>query len=219
VTDPASDAPALVARDLVCLRGDEIIFENLSLTAGAGEVWQIVGANGAGKTSLLRILAGLAPAAGGSLEWRGQPVQVGAEALRAELCYLGHQPGVTGFLSVAENLDYLLRLSAGRPALPPAEAIAAVGLAGLEDAPARRLSAGQRQRLALARFAALDCPLWILDEPLTALDTAGRALVDRLLTAQATRGGIAIVSTHQPLDIPAGHLRRFEFGADRAEAA
>ena len=78
------------------MRGDELIFDGLSLRAGAGEIWQIVGANGAGKTSLLKILAGLAPAAGGHLAWRGQEVQVGSEALREDLCYLGHLPGVTG---------------------------------------------------------------------------------------------------------------------------
>lgn len=209
---PDAKAPALVAHDLACMRGDELIFDGLSLRAGAGEIWQIVGANGAGKTSLLKILAGLAPAAGGRLTWRGQEVTVGGEALREDLCYLGHLPGVTGFLSVSENLVYMLALGAGRPALGVADAIAAVGLTGLGDAAARRLSAGQRQRLALARFVALDCPLWIMDEPLTALDAAGRALVDALLVAHARRGGIAVVSTHHPLDVPPAYLRRFEFG-------
>jgi heme exporter protein A len=213
VSSPDANAPALVARGLACMRGDELIFDGLSLRAGPGEIWQIVGANGAGKTSLLKILAGLAPAAGGELRWRDQEVQVGSEALRADLCYLGHLPGVTGFLSVAENLVYMLALGAGRPALGVAEAIDAVGLAGLADAAARRLSAGQRQRLALARFVALDCPLWIMDEPLTALDAAGRALVEGLLVGHARRGGVAIVSTHHPLDVPAQHLRRFEFDA------
>jgi heme exporter protein A len=212
VSLPDAKAPALVAHDLACMRGDELIFDGLSLRAGAGEIWQIVGANGAGKTSLLKILAGLAPAAGGRLTWRGQEVTVGGEALREDLCYLGHLPGVTGFLSVSENLVYMLALGAGRPALGVADAIAAVGLTGLGDAAARRLSAGQRQRLALARFVALDCPLWIMDEPLTALDAAGRALVDALLVAHARRGGIAVVSTHHPLDVPPQFLRRFEFG-------
>jgi heme exporter protein A len=212
VNPPDAKAPALVAQDLACMRGDELIFDGLSLRAGAGEIWQIVGANGAGKTSLLKILAGLAPAAGGHLAWRGQEVQVGSEALREDLCYLGHLPGVTGFLSVTENLAYMLALSAGRPALSVTDAIEAVGLTGLGDAAARRLSAGQRQRLALARFVALDCLVWIMDEPLTALDAAGRALVERLLAAHAQRGGVAVVSTHHPLDVPPQYLRRFEFG-------
>lgn len=195
------------------MRGDELIFEGLCLTATAGEIWQIVGANGAGKTSLLKILAGLAPAAGGSLTWRGTAVSVGAEALRQDLCYLGHLPGVTGYLGVAENLDYLARLSGATPVMRPAEALLAVGLAELGASPARRLSAGQRQRLALARFVLLASPLWIMDEPLTALDQAGRELVEQMLTDHARRGGLAVVSTHHPLAVPAAQLRRFEFGA------
>jgi heme exporter protein A len=216
VTNPGSSAPALLARDLACMRGDELIFDGLCLAASAGEIWQIVGANGAGKTSLLKILAGLAPAAGGSLRWRGVEIGVGAEALRQDLCYLGHLPGITGYLSVAENLDYLTRLSGATPVMRPAEALLAVGLAELGAAPARRLSAGQRQRLALARFVLLASPLWIMDEPLTALDQAGRELVEQMLTDHARRGGLAVVSTHHPLAVPAAHLRRFEFGASLA---
>ncbi len=210
MTANGSSAPALVARELLCIRGDEVVFEDLSLTGRGGEIWQIAGANGAGKTSLLRILAGLAPAAGGSLAWRGRPVAVGAEHLRRDLTYLGHLPGVTGFLSVLENLVYALRL--GAAARVAAEhALAEVGLADQLHAPARRLSAGQRQRLALARFVAGKTPLWIMDEPLTALDADGRALVERLLDAHARAGGLAIVSTHQTLAVDAAPLRRFEF--------
>ncbi len=195
------------------MRGDDLIFDQLSLTADAGEVWQIVGANGAGKTSLLKIFAGLAPAAGGKLQWRGTAVQVGAAHLRQELCYLGHLPGVTGYLSVAENIDYLAKLSGCPQRMRPAEALLAVGLAELADIPVRRLSAGQRQRLALARFVLLDSALWIMDEPLTALDHDGQRMVEAMLADHARRGGIAIVSTHHALAVPPPHFRRFEFGA------
>jgi len=212
----ASSPPALVARDLLCIRGDEPVFEGLSLTARGGEIWQIAGANGAGKTSLLRILAGLAPAAGGELEWRGLAVSVGAEHLRRDLCYLGHQPGITGFLSVRENLVYALRLAGTAPRMSVEAALAEVGLSDHLAAPARRLSAGQRQRLALARFVAAASPLWIMDEPLTALDADGRALVERLLDAHAQAGGLALVSTHHPLAIEASRLHRFEFPARAA---
>ena len=203
----------LVARDLVCMRGDELIFDALSLHARGGEVWQVVGANGAGKTSLLRILAGLAPAADGEIHWRGRPLQVGSERLRRDLGYLGHLPGVTGFLSVRENLAYIARLAGCVPARGIDDALRAVGLVDLPDAPARRLSAGQRQRLALARFVLVAPPLWIMDEPVTALDSAGRELVDHLLDEHAARGGLAIVSTHHPLAVAPAHLRRFEFPA------
>lgn len=209
----APGPPALVARDLLCIRGDEPVFDDLSFSAHGGEVWQIVGANGAGKTSLLRILAGLAPAAGGHLSWRDREVAAGDEHLRRDLTYLGHQPGVTGFLSVRENLVYALRLAGATPRMAVDEALAIVGLGDFPDASARRLSAGQRQRLALARFVAAATPLWIMDEPLTALDADGRALVERLLDAHAHAGGLAIVSTHHSLAIDAGRLRRFEFPA------
>lgn len=211
----ASDLPALLARDLVCMRGDEQIFDALNLRAAAGEVWQVVGPNGAGKTSLLRILAGLAPAAGGTVSWRDLPVSPGAEHLRRDLVYLGHLPGVTGFLSARENLDYAVRLTGSTPRVPAVEALAMVGLAGLAEAPARRLSAGQRQRLALARFVMLPGALWIMDEPLTALDGAGRELVEGLLDAHAGDGGVAIVSTHHPLALPPTRLHRFEFASGR----
>ena len=140
-------------------------------------------------------------------------MQVGADHLRQELCYLGHLPGVTGYLSVAENLDYLARLSGCAWRMRPAEALLAVGLAELGDLPAQRLSAGQRQRLALARFILLDSPLWIMDEPLTALDRHGQQMVEQMLGDHARRGGVAIVSTHHALAVPAAHLRRYEFGA------
>lgn len=211
----AEPVPLLAATQLSCLRGDELVFEQLSLAAHAGEIWQIVGPNGAGKTSLLKILAGLASAAGGKLEWRGEQVVPGCEALRRELCYLGHLPGVTGFLSVAENLQFMADLAAQAPARSASEALVEVGLGDLLEAPARRLSAGQRQRLGLARFLMLATPLWILDEPLTALDAAGRELVDRMLSRHAAHGGIAIVSTHHALGVPADCLRRFEFEAAR----
>ncbi|MGE3774030.1 MAG: cytochrome c biogenesis heme-transporting ATPase CcmA [Gammaproteobacteria bacterium] len=202
---------ALVARDLLCIRGDEPVFEDLSFTARGGEIWQIVGANGAGKTSLLRVLAGLAPAAGGELFWRERAIAVGAESLRRDLSYLGHQAGITGFLSVRENLVYALRLAGAAPRLDVDAALAAVGLADHLAAPARRLSAGQRQRLALARFVASAKPLWIMDEPLTALDAAGRALVEHLLDAHARSGGLALVSTHQALAVDPARLHRYEF--------
>lgn len=212
-----AEPATLVARDLLCIRGDEPVFEQLSFTAQAGEIWQILGANGAGKTSLLRILAGLAPAAGGEVLWRRRPVTVGAEHLRRDLSYLGHVSGVTGYLSARENLAYALRLVGGDPDADLDAALAAVGLAGYLTTPAQRLSAGQRQRLALARFLAHRTPLWIMDEPLTALDAEGRALVASLLENHAQAGGLALVSTHHALDIDRARQRRFEFprGAEK----
>ncbi len=200
----------LTARALGCIRGDYLVFQGLDFDASSGEIWQIEGANGVGKTSLLRILAGLSVPAEGSVHWRAQPLPAAREALHRDLLYLGHLPAVTGFLSAAENLDYLRRL-AGAPSRCSIEAaLQRVGLPLSDPTPAQRLSAGQRQRLALARFLLVRAPLWIMDEPLTALDAAGRATVDDMLVEHATHGGIAVVCTHQALHLPAALLHAFQ---------
>ena len=206
----ASLPPArLCARALACIRGDYLVFHGLDFAASAGEVWQIEGANGVGKTSLLRLLAGLSTPAAGSVSWRAQPLPAARETLQRELLYLGHLPAVTGLLSAAENLDYLRRLSGASTHCSVAVALQRVGLPGNDPVPAQRLSAGQRQRLALARFVLLQAPLWIMDEPLTALDELGRAAVAQLLVEHAGRGGIAVVCTHQALTLPPGLLHSF----------
>lgn len=198
----------LVASDLTCIRGDQLIFENLSLCAGPGELWQVTGPNGAGKTSLLRVLAGLVPAAAGELQWRGTALPEGRAQLQAELAFLGHLPGITGFLTASENLRVARALAGTPTTMPLADALARAGLQAKADVPAARLSAGQRQRLALARFLLADALLWILDEPFTALDEAGRGFAEDLLLEHLARGGLAVVSTHQALRIPAEHLRQ-----------
>ena len=201
---------ALAAHGLACVRGDHLIFENLDFAASAGELWQITGPNGAGKTSLLRLLAGLAQPAAGTVRWRGAPLPTGRDALHADLQFLGHLPGVSGALSASENLQHARQLAAVPTALPIDAALMAMGLADKHDVPAYRLSAGQRQRLALARFLLAKATLWIMDEPFTALDDAGRRQAERLLLQHVAEGGIAVVSTHHALDIPATHLRRLE---------
>ena len=208
---PAAATPAcLQALGLCCIRADRLIFDALDFTARAGEVWQVTGANGAGKTSLLRLLAGLGAPAGGTLHWCGEPLPEGRDRYQSELLFLGHAPAVASFLSARENLLHACALGARSPRMPVTAALARVGLPPHDDAPAQRLSAGQRQRLALARFAMVPARLWIMDEPLTALDVAGRELVEALLAEHAAAGGIAVVSTHQGLQLPTGVLHQFE---------
>ena len=145
----------LTARALACIRGDYLVFQGLDFDASSGEIWQIEGANGVGKTSLLRILAGLSVPAEGSVHWRAQPLPAAREALHRDLLYLGHLPAVTGFLSAAENLDFLRRL-AGAPSRCSIEAaLQRVGLPLSDPTPAQRLSAGVAPR-DVAR--ALDLP-------------------------------------------------------------
>ena len=198
----------LTASRLTCIRSDQLIFENLSLDVSPGELWQVTGPNGAGKTSLLRLLAGLSPAAGGDLSWRGVPLPEGRAQLQEELAFLGHLPGVTGFLTVRENLAVARALMGKPSAMTLPDAMTRAGLQAKAEVPAARLSAGQRQRLALARFLLVDAPLWILDEPFTALDEAGRAFAESLFMDHVARGGMAVVSTHHPLRVPAAHLRQ-----------
>lgn len=211
---PRPDA-CLQAVRLCCIRGDRLIFDELDFTARAGEIWQVTGANGAGKTSLLRVLAGLSPPAAGSLRWCGQALPEARDQFQTDLLFLGHAPAVAGFLSAAENLQYACALSGHAPRVPLEDALRELGLPPTGDTPAQRLSAGQRQRLALARFVATPARLWIMDEPLTALDAAGRTLVEALLAAHAAAGGIAVVSTHQDLLLPPGVLRQFALAGSR----
>lgn len=187
----------LEGRGLGCSRGMAMLFRALSFRVGAGEWLAVRGANGSGKTTLLRCAAGLSrPDAGEVL-------------CDAELVYSGHLPGIKDDLSAEENLACALALRGVRP--EPGEvrsALAETGLASRRQLPARRLSAGQRRRIGLARLMLDPAPLWILDEPLTALDDDGRALFERLLAVHLARGGAALVATHHDLaPAPARELR------------
>jgi heme exporter protein A len=190
----------LTARDLECVRGDRVLFSQVSFTLEEGCLLQVEGANGSGKTSLLRILAGLSRSSEGEVLWRDKAIADHASDYQAEMAYLGHALGVKADMTALENLLWSLPLAGIR--LKESEAaflLARVGLDGNEDIPARKLSAGQNQRIALARMLARSALLWILDEPFTALDVAGVALLGNLLDAHLEAGGMAIVTSHQPL--------------------
>ena len=190
----------LEARELTCRRGDATLFSGLSFALAAGEVLLVRGANGSGKTSLMRILAGLATPESGELSWQGAKLEPRHPALRNCTIYLGHQAPLKDDLTALENLDFALRLdgiSVGRPRL--LAALGEVGLAARRHLRARHLSQGQRRRIGLARLTLSRRKLWLLDEPLTALDAAGIALFGAHLDAHAAEGGMAIVTTHQDL--------------------
>ena len=196
--DSASN-PLLETVDLSCSRGDRPLFENLAVCIRAGEVVQVHGPNGSGKTTLLRILCGLQPPAGGCIRWRGREVSPGAPEVRAEIQYIGHASGVKLDLTPRENVDVAIGLCAR-----PTETTAAAALSRLEIGrycgnPARTLSAGQRQRVALARLLTCAAALWVLDEPFTALDARGVALVDEMLREHVEAGGAALMTSHHPV--------------------
>lgn len=209
----APHANHLHTERLQCIRADELIFSDIEIAVAGGEVLQVLGPNGSGKTSLLRILCGLALPSAGTVRWNGAEIQAQAGDYRRRLCYLGHLNGVANALTARENLRFALALGVARSDADPERALMRAGLAELAGIPARRLSAGQRQRLALSRLMLQDASVWILDEPLAALDASGKRLLETLLIEHAAGGGLAVVSTHQALALPDPILRQFHLAA------
>ncbi|MBX6744127.1 MAG: heme ABC exporter ATP-binding protein CcmA [Acetobacteraceae bacterium] len=189
----------LEARELACLRGERVVFAGLSFALEAGAALLLTGANGAGKSSLLRLLAGLIPPAEGMLLWQGQDALADRATHARRLRYLSHQDALKPALTARENLAFFARLWGGNAEA----ALAALDLLPLADLPARVLSAGQKRRLALARLAlGADAPLWLLDEPTVGLDTASVARLGALLARHRAAGGMVIAATHLPLPLP-----------------
>ncbi|MGE0747893.1 MAG: heme ABC exporter ATP-binding protein CcmA [Rhodospirillales bacterium] len=186
---------------LVCERGGRIVFGGLGFAADPGDALVLTGPNGSGKSSLLRLMAGLTPPAAGRILWDGRPIAEAPETHAARLRFLGHLDAVKPALTVAQNLGVWLRL-AGVDGVAAAAALDRFGLAALAGTPARFLSAGQRRRLALARIVAVPAPLWLLDEPTVALDTAAVAAVEAAIAAHRRAGGIVAVSTNVALAVP-----------------
>ncbi len=176
----------LEARDLYCERDERTLFSGLSFTVDAGEWVQVTGGNGAGKTTLLRLLTGLARPDGGEVYWQGEPLRRVRDSFHRSLLWIGHQPGIKSRLTARENLHFFHPGDGAR--LP--EALAQAGLAGFEDVPVARLSAGQQRRVALARLWLTRAALWVLDEPFTAIDVNGVARLTRRMAAHTAQGGI-----------------------------
>ena len=187
----------LEGRGLACSRGFATLFRDLSFGVSAGEWLQLRGANGSGKTTLLRCIAGLTRPDSGEIRWNGEDTRAAAGAFKADLLYSGHLPGIKDDLSAEENVHASLGLRG--VAASDAAVRAALGAVGLEkrrQLPARRLSAGQRRRIGLARLSLDSARLWALDEPLTALDDEGQVFFTRLLERHLASGGLAVVATH-----------------------
>jgi heme exporter protein A len=198
----------LETSDLECQRGDRRLFAGLGFRLDAGELLYLRGRNGSGKTSLLRMLGGLLPPAAGEIRWRGQPIGKLGEDYRRELCFLGHHNAIKEELTPLENL--LTTAALADEPLDEDQALDALetlGLAGREDLACRYLSQGQKRRVALARLVNERRPLWLLDEPFVALDVAAVDLVAGLIGAHLQRGGLAVLTTHQPVEIAAGTVR------------
>lgn len=197
----AAAQPELEAQAVACRRGEQALFRDVTFRLGSGELLFVRGRNGSGKTTLLRALCGLSAPAGGRIRWGGQDVHRLDEDARREVLYLGHQDAIKDELTPLENLAFHQGLR-GEPSDPEAQldALEQAGLRGREDVPVRYLSQGQRRRTALARLLVSPARLWILDEPLTALDQRAVAWLFERIGEQLARGGIVVTTSHQSIE-------------------
>lgn len=199
----------LSLRSLACERDERLLFSDLSANFEAGDIVQILGSNGAGKTTLMRIVAGLSDSYTGEVLWNNAPHR--GYDFFASVLYFGHATGVKQTLTALENLRWYFGLNGNKntsaQAIDVSEAqleaaLHKVGLAGYEDVPCHQMSAGQKRRVALARLYCSKAPIWLLDEPFTAIDVGGVQQLEGLIRAHAESGGIVLLTSHQPVNVP-----------------
>ncbi len=191
----------LRVHNLSCRRGGRVIFRETGFATNSGGFALIMGANGSGKSSLLRVLAGLIAPAAGCVRWQDSDVAEDPAAHRARVHYIGHLDALKAGLTVREMLDYWRALH-GAGQIKIEQSLAAFALTSMADRPIRRLSAGQKRRLSLTRLALVEAPLWLLDEPTSALDVTGQALLREVISGHRAKGGIVIAATHDDLNVP-----------------
>ena len=203
----------LEVRNLTAIRDERELFTDLSFTVSRGELVQIEGRNGTGKTTLLRMITGLGEQDEGDILWNQEKIQQQREEFHQELLFLGHHTGVKRELTAYENLRFYLVMHRQQPQQSAIyDALMKVGLAGREDVPVGQLSAGQQRRVALARLWLSHQTLWILDEPLTAIDKQGVKVLEALFLQHVEQGGMVILTTHQDMFIDNPILRRIKLG-------
>jgi heme exporter protein A len=200
---------SLSVQELQCSRGDLCLFQGLSFELQPGQLIWLEGRNGSGKTTLLRTLCGLFLADHGDILWQKQPIRQIPDEFYRQLFYLGHQNALKLDLNPIENLTVLSRLAGQAVSESQLEAaLAKMGLAGYEDVPVRKLSQGQKRRVALSRLLISDAPLWVLDEPFVALDVAAVELLQSIIVQHVQDGGMVILTTHQAVPLPEEQMQR-----------
>ncbi|CAE6897917.1 but its exact role is uncertain. Responsible for energy coupling to the transport system [Vibrio sp. B1REV9] len=203
----------LEVSNLTAIRDERILFEKLQFEIKPGELVQIEGRNGTGKTTLLRIVTGLGDREEGIIKWKGELIEKARDVFHQDLLFLGHQTGVKRELTALENLRFYQSIHNNRSSDEEIfAALAQVGLAGREDVPVAQLSAGQQRRVALARLWLSNQILWILDEPLTAIDKQGVKVLESLFARHADNGGIVVLTTHQDMFADSTKLRKIKLG-------
>lgn len=203
----------LEVSNLTAIRDERVLFESLSFNIQPGELVQVEGRNGTGKTTLLRIISGLGERDEGSISWKSETIESSRDTYHQDLLFLGHQTGVKRELTAFENLDFYQSIHGNNTTREDIfQALTQVGLAGREDVPAGQLSAGQQRRVALARLWLSKQILWILDEPLTAIDKQGVKVLEALFLEHAQSGGIVLLTTHQDMFADNPILRKIKLG-------
>lgn len=203
----------LEAIDLACERGERRLFHGISFRLERGGLLRVLGPNGSGKTSLLRILCGLTRPIQGKLSWRGYPMLANRLRYLSEISYVGHFAALSDELTARENLAFYAAMAGIESKVLVGAALERLELTPQADLPAKSLSQGQRRRAGLARLLLQPAPVWILDEPFTALDDRAVAILQRLLGEHLAAGNMAIISTHQEVEIAARSVQRVRLGA------
>lgn len=198
----------LAAHKLTCIKRDRVLFNELDFSLARGELIYLRGPNGAGKTSLLRILTGLSEPDNGEVRFNECNINAQRDEFHRQMIYVGHKPGINGALTAMENLQFwCAQHQAPFDRNKTYKVLSNLGLVGMEDVPVRMLSAGQTRRVALARLWLKEADFWILDEPFTALDTDGIALLEKHIQSHVANNGAVITTSHQPLSELAGPHR------------